>query len=167
MQIIIVVAVALNGVIGYLGKMAWPKIVVDLARFKKLTLGHAVIMGRRTYESIGKPLPGRLNIVLSRNPELRAKLRAQSVRVFDDLDTALRFCRKLGCKKAFIIGGEEVYKEALPKAHVIERSLLYIRPMGDTYFYLPNTGMWVVIKEAFEDPASGIAGRFETRIKIG
>ena len=101
MKIALIVAMAEDGTIGHEGRIPW-HISADLKRFKKLTMGHVVIMGRRTYESIGKPLPGRRNLVLTRNPSFQAPA---GVLTFSSLDAALDFCRRQRESIAFIIGG--------------------------------------------------------------
>ena len=121
-RIYLVAAVAANGVIGRQGRLPW-HLPEDLKHFKRLTLGHPIIMGRRTYESIGKPLPGRRNIVLTRH--------ATGPDQFPDLPSALKSC---GDDIVFIIGGAEVYRAALPAA---DRLLLtHVRHPGggDTKF---------------------------------
>ncbi len=101
MKIALIAAVAEDGTIGHAGKTPW-HLSDDLKRFKRLTLGHPVVMGRKTYESIGKPLPGRRNIVLTRQP---------GPDHFPSLVAALKTC---GDETIFIIGGAEVYRAALP-----------------------------------------------------
>src|SRR5258705_13954760 len=104
MKIALIAAVAEDGTIGNAGKIPW-HISDDLKRFKRLTLGHPVIMGRKTYESISKPLPGRRNIVLTHTATIAG------VECFAGLDAALKSC---GDETVFIIGGAEVYRAALP-----------------------------------------------------
>jgi dihydrofolate reductase len=111
METVIIAAVAKNGVIGDKGRIPW-HLPEDLEHFRRTTTGHAVIMGRKTYESIGKLLPGRLNIVLSKGMKATPD---SPVKVLPSLEEALQHCRQNGCKKAFIIGGGSVYKEALER----------------------------------------------------
>ncbi len=106
MKIALIVAMSENGVIGDKGKIPW-HIREDLQRFKRLTLGHPIIMGRRTYESIGKPLPGRTNIVLTQNPNFAP---SAELLPFASLDAALNHCRAQNAKSVFIIGGSKVYQ---------------------------------------------------------
>ena len=103
----IIVAASRNGAIGLDGRMPW-HLPADLAYFKRTTMGHDVIMGRRTYESIGRPLPGRRNLVLSRH----ADLAIPGCEVFPSLEAAL----EAAADGAFVIGGEAVYREAWPLA---------------------------------------------------
>lgn len=111
MEIIIIAAVEINGGLGLDNKMAW-HCKEDMQFFKEQTTGHAVIMGRKTWESIGsKPLPNRANIVLSRSEYFAASsINAHSI------EAALMLCRKMGVEKAFIIGGAQIYELAYPLA---------------------------------------------------
>ena len=111
MKLSIIVAMAKNRVIGRQNRLPW-HLPEDLKRFKKLTMGQPVIMGRKTYESIGKPLPGRTNIVLSRN----AGFHPPGVVVVREFQDALDHARSLGADEAFVIGGAEMYRLALPLA---------------------------------------------------
>jgi len=108
-RLYLVAAVASNGVIGKDGGMPW-RLPVDLKHFKNLTLGHPVIMGRKTWQSLGKALPGRENIVVTRQPGYEAPGAA----VASSLDAALALCA--GESTAFVIGGGELYAAALPLA---------------------------------------------------
>lgn len=108
-RVYLVAAVAANGVIGEGGKLPW-RIPEDLRHFKSLTLGHPVIMGRKTWESLGRPLPGRENIVVTRT----AGFAAPGAHVAASLDAALALCA--GEPVAFVIGGGEIYAAALPLA---------------------------------------------------
>jgi dihydrofolate reductase len=122
MPVVLIAAIADNGIIGAAGKIPW-HIRDDLQRFKRLTTGHVVIMGRKTYESLGKPLPNRRNIILTRQP---------GPDHFPSLDAALKSCA--GNDTVFIIGGAEVYRQALPIADVLHLTHVHQRPDGDTHF---------------------------------
>jgi dihydrofolate reductase len=129
MKVVIIVAMARNRVIGNAGRIPWHD-SEDLKHFKRITTDHAVIMGRKTYESIGKPLPGRRNIVITRqskieNRESKVEGRAAPagpnapqapLDAAHSLDEALRLCRERSEEKAFIIGGGQIYAQALPFA---------------------------------------------------
>lgn len=130
MRISAIVAMAQNRVIGRQGQLPW-RLPEDLKHFKALTLGHPIIMGRKTYESIGRPLPGRQNIVISR----RANYEAHGVEVADSLEKALTLCQK-GSDEVFIIGGAEIYAAALPRTDRIYLTWIKKEIEGDTYF--PN-----------------------------
>jgi dihydrofolate reductase len=127
MNIAIIAAVSDNGVIGHQGRIPW-HISDDLKRFKRLTLGHAVIMGRKTYQSIGKPLAGRVNVVLTR------QLAIPGVTCFPNLASALSHLRELNMATAFIIGGSEVYREALPLANRLHLTIVHRHVTGDATF---------------------------------
>ena len=109
MRISIIVAVAENGVIGRGGQLPW-KLSADLQRFKRLTMGHTIIMGRRTWESIGRPLPGRQTVVVSRQPNYR--IEAADVAVPTSLERAVKIAGQSGDDEAFIVGGAELYRVA-------------------------------------------------------
>lgn len=120
----IIAAVARNGVIGDQGRIPW-HISSDLQRFKRLTWGHPIIMGRKTYESIGRPLPGRRNLVLTRRPAV------PGVECFSDLAAALETCP---AGLVFIIGGAELYRAALPVADILYLTHVHREVTGDTRF---------------------------------
>ncbi|NKI36501.1 type 3 dihydrofolate reductase [Wenzhouxiangella sp. XN79A] len=126
-SIVLVAALARNRVIGADGAMPW-HLPADLAHFKRVTLGHPVIMGRATFESIGRPLPGRRNIVLSRSGFEAPR----GVECVESLDDALD--RLEPDRSAMVIGGGQVYAEALPRAARMELTLVDARPDGDTLF---------------------------------
>jgi len=138
MKLVLIAALAPDGTIGDAGTIPW-HISDDLRRFKKRTLGHPVIMGRKTWQSLGRPLPGRTNIILTRDATL--PLPAEVVR-FADLATALDYCRDRGDPTAFIIGGAEVYRLALPLAD--ELVLTHVRQpvTGDTKFPAFDRAEW-------------------------
>ncbi len=123
----ILVAVAENGVIGREGRLPW-HLPDDLRRFKRLTTGHAIVMGRRTYESIGRALPGRRSIVLSRD----ARFASPGIEIARSLDAALAACA--GEEEVFVIGGESLFRKALPKADRIYLTRVHDRPAGDVCF---------------------------------
>jgi dihydrofolate reductase len=134
-RVVIIAAVASNGVIGHRNRMPW-HLPEDLRRFRRLTLGHAVIMGRRTFESMGRPLAGRDNIVITRSPDwMRSDCRAAH-----SLEAALAAVREP--QDAFVIGGAQIYALALPIA-----SRLYLTEIerdfeGDTFFPEFDRSRW-------------------------
>lgn len=124
----IIVAWAHRQVIGHEGKLPWHE-AEDLEHFKATTMEHTLIMGRKTFESIGRPLPGRRNIVISRNPEYEAN----GCEVFSSLERALDAAHETdSCP--FVIGGSAVYAEALPLATRIYITVVDRDVPGDTYF---------------------------------
>ena len=125
----ILVARAANGVIGRDGRLPW-HLPSDLRRFRELTTGHAVVMGRKTFESLPaavRPLPERRNIVLTRNPGYAP---GAGVETAGDLASALELCDG----SCFVIGGEQVYAEALPLAERVHCTEVAAEPDGDAYF---------------------------------
>ena len=135
MTINLIVAMAKNRVIGIDNKMPW-HLPADFAWFKKTTLGHPVIMGRKTYESIGKPLPGRRNMVVSRNPEWRA----DGCELFNSLDAALASVPV--DTQAFVIGGASLYAATLPMADRIYLTEVDTTLDGDTFFPALDRSQW-------------------------
>jgi dihydrofolate reductase len=106
----LIAAVAENGVIGKGNKLPW-HLPADLRFFKKTTLGHPIIMGRKNFESIGKILPGRTNIMLTRNANFAE---TENLKIAHSLTEAFEISRETGTEECFVIGGAEIYKEALP-----------------------------------------------------
>lgn len=140
-RIAFVVAVAENGVIGRDGALPW-RLPSDLKRFRTLTLGKPMIMGRKTYESIGRPLDGRDTIVITRATDFSAP----GVHVANSIEQAITLGRALaaerGADEVAVIGGEEVFKLALPHADRIYLTLVRGQPAGDTRFDLPDPASW-------------------------
>lgn len=141
MQISIIVAVSDNGVIGKDNQLIW-RLPDDLKRFKRLTLGHPMIMGRKTYDSIGKPLPGRTSIVISRNPDLAI----EGVLVANSLSEAIEKARLTGTDEAFIIGGGNIYEQSLDMADKIYLTEVHTVIQGDTFFQMPVKELWQEIE---------------------
>lgn len=130
MKISMIAAIAsLNRAIGKNNKLIY-HISEDLKRFKKITSGHIVIMGRKTFESIGKVLPNRINIVITRNPNFYA----ENVIITHSLDEALRLAELKGEKEVFIIGGGQIYEEAIGKADKLYLTIVEGNPDADTFF---------------------------------
>jgi dihydrofolate reductase len=133
----LVAALARGGMIGRNGAMPW-HLPADLRHFKEVTLGHPVIMGRRTFESIGRPLPGRTNLVISRSkPEL-----PEEVLLADSLGAAL--AKVAGGPSVMVIGGGQIYAEALPLAQRLELTLIDAEIEGDTWFPQLCWSQWQV-----------------------
>ena len=126
-KIALVSAVSRNGVIGRNNTLPW-RLPADLARFKQLTLGHPIIMGRKTWDSLGRPLPGRRNIVISR----QAGLQLGGAECFISLQAAIAACA--GVEQVFVIGGGELYQQALPMAAALYITEVQADIEGDTYF---------------------------------
>jgi len=133
----LVAAVADNGVIGADGDIPW-RIPADFAHFKALTLGHVLVMGRATYESIGRPLPGRTTIVLTRDPSWTA----EGVLVAADLASALELAAGID-EQVFVVGGASVYAEALGVADSQVLTEVHLEPAGDTRYPEFDASAWV------------------------
>jgi dihydrofolate reductase len=127
MRVTLVAALGRNGVIGLDNRMPW-HISEDLKRFKGLTMGHPVVMGRKTFESIGKPLPGRKNIVITRSRGFGAP----GCTVVHSMEEALEATD--GAAEVFVIGGAEIYGLALPLADRLELTEVDVAIDGDAYF---------------------------------
>ncbi len=140
-DVVLVVAVAQGGVIGMGGTLPW-HLPADLAHFRRLTLGRPVIMGRATFESIGKPLPQRLNIVLSR----RTGFAPPDVQVVGSLQEAYRLAAAHG-GPAMVIGGAAVYAQALADAGTVELTEVHASVAGDTHFPPLGTDWHEVARE--------------------
>jgi dihydrofolate reductase len=137
----IIAAVARNGVIGADGAMPW-RLSSDLRRFKALTLGHPVVMGRRTFESIGRPLPGRTNIVISRRPDFAPEGAVVVASLEAALEEARRTAAAAGVDTLFVIGGGEIYRAALPHADRLLITHVDAAPEGDTRFPAIEAADW-------------------------
>jgi dihydrofolate reductase len=127
MKISLIAAMAENRVIGSHGQMPW-HLPADLKRFKQITWGAPVLMGRKTFDAIGRPLPGRTNIVISKNKHYAQP----DCLVFNDLETALHYCAD--CQEVFVIGGATLYQALLQKADYLYLTEIKKQFVGDTYF---------------------------------
>ena len=126
-------------VIGQGGRMPW-HLPADLKHFKAVTLGHPVVMGRRTFDSIGRALPGRRNVVISRSkPDL-----PDGVMLAHGLDEALEACA--GAERVMVIGGGEIYAQAMPLADFLELTLIDAAIDGDTHFPYFSLRNWAVLR---------------------
>lgn len=134
-RVTLVVAATDHGVIGKDGGMPW-HLPADLAHFKRVTLGHPIVMGRRTYASIGRALPGRLNVVVTRDRSFTAP----GVTVAHSLDEALAACGD--APEVMVIGGGELYREALPRATRIHLTRIHAAIDGDTHFPALAPAVW-------------------------
>ena len=137
-RVTLVAAVADNGVIGNDGDIPW-RIPADFAHFKALTLGHVLVLGRATYESIGRPLPGRTTIVLTREPGWRG---ADGVLTAGSLDAALGLAAGL-TGEVFVVGGAGVYAAALDRADAQVLTEVHLSPEGDTRYPDFDRSRWI------------------------
>ncbi len=136
-QLNLIVAVANNNVIGLAGKMPW-HLPAELAYFKRTTTGHPIIMGRKTFESIGRPLPARRNIVVTHNHQWRH----DGVEVVHSLADALALVGAADNPAAFVIGGATLYGEALPHADQVYLTAIDADVAGDTFFPALPADAW-------------------------
>jgi dihydrofolate reductase len=154
LRLALVAAVARNGVIGANGRMPW-HLPAELRHFRKLTIGHRVIMGRKTWESLGRPLPGRENVIVSRN----AALLAPGCKLASSLAAALRGCTLPD--PMFCIGGAELYRMALPLADEIRLTEIDADFPGDTVMPPISRTEWrEAAREPVMDAATGIQYAF-------
>ena len=135
------VAISDNGVIGRAGDLPW-HLSADLVRFKKLTMGHTIIMGRKTYESIGRPLPGRNCVVLTRQQGYRQ----DGITVVSNLEEALALSHT--DEELFVIGGAEIYRQVLPIADRLYVTRVHAEVVGDTLFPHFDDGDWKLTEES-------------------
>ena len=157
MNISIIVAMSKNRVIGKDNDMPW-HLSDDLKNFKKVTMGSTIIMGRLTYESIGKPLPKRKNIVLSR------KLKDPNLLVFDNLDNALSTLKDE--REIFIIGGEDIYCQTVNRANKIYLTTINEELEGDKYFPKIKFSNWSIIDSVFYEKNEDNTHSFKSEILI-
>lgn len=143
MKISIIVAVAKNGVIGKAhGEMSW-HVKEEFQHFKKTTFGYPVIMGRKTFETLGKPLKGRLNIIVTRNEAYSISF--PEVVILHSLDEAIEFCRRKKEKQIFIIGGGEIYRQSISVADEMIISVMKFEAEGEVKFPQFNRNLWRVV----------------------
>jgi len=164
MELVLIVARARNGIIGNKGALPW-HLPADLKRFKAMTVGKPVIMGRKTFESIGKPLPGRHNIVLTRD----AGWRADGVTLAPNLAEAIAAAGldpRARAEAIMIIGGAQIYAEALPSATRIELTEIDAEPAGDTMLPAFDPARWrEVAREAHPAAAETPGFAFVTLVR--
>ena len=157
-----IAALAEQHVIGRDNIMPW-HLPADLKHFKAMTLGKPIIMGRKTWDSLGRPLPGRLNLVVSRQPDLQL----EGAETFTDLDSALtraeQWAREQGVDELMLIGGAQLYAQALPRAQRLYLTRIEASPEGDAFFPDYDQAEWQCI-DSQAHPAEGDAPayRFET-----
>jgi len=144
MIISLICAASQNGVIGVDNRLPW-RLPADMKRFKRLTMGHHVLMGRKTYQSIGHPLVGRTNIVISRRPTFQA----EGCLVASSLPQAIALCKN--DDEIFVIGGAAIYQAALPLAHRIYLTVIHHTFEGDTFLFDLDEPTWQELsREDFE-----------------
>ena len=159
MKISIVVAASENLVIGYKNALPW-HISEDLKHFKQITINHSVVMGRKTFESIGKPLKERRNIVISRD----GTLKIEGAEVVNSLDEAIH--RTKNENEIFIIGGEQIYKIAMPIATHMHVTKVYNNIKGDAFFPAFDENEWKILTQKDSETSEGLKFSFIEYEKI-
>lgn len=149
----LVVAYADNRVIGRDNALPW-RLPSDLAHFKRVTMGCPIVMGRNTWESLGRPLPGRPNMVISRNPDFAA----EGASVHASLDTALAACA--GFNRVCVIGGQQVFDLALAIADEVVATEIHADIEGDTFFPALDADIWQEASRQPQAPENGLAFDF-------
>lgn len=137
MLLSLIVAVAQNGIIGRDNQLIW-HLPNDLKQFKRLTTGHPIIMGRKTFDSIGKPLPNRTSIVITRNKEWQH----EGVVVVHSVEEAIAAAQQTQTDEAFVIGGAEIYRKMLPLADKLYLTEVKADFEGDAYFEAISNNEW-------------------------
>ncbi|HLU00100.1 MAG TPA: dihydrofolate reductase [Burkholderiaceae bacterium] len=155
----IVVAYARNRVIGRDNGLPW-RLPGDLAHFKRVTMGSPIIMGRKTWESLGRPLPGRLNVVISRNPNYQA----EGATVCGSLEQAVSACRP--APRVCIIGGEQLFRESLGSIDEIIATEIHADIEGDTFFPELNAQEWEETERLPQPEENGLRYDFVTLRRI-
>lgn len=158
-----IAAVAENGVIGAAGRIPW-RLPSDMAFFKRTTMGKPIIMGRKQFETVGRPLPGRTNIVVSRRPGYQP----DGVIVINDLAAALDHARTMaaaeGAKEAMVIGGGDVYAQAIASAERLYITHVALRPEGDVVFPAIDPAVWSVAAELPVEPSPNDVAAYVVRV---
>jgi dihydrofolate reductase len=142
MRVSFIVAKSTNNVIGVNNQLPW-HLKDDLQNFKKITMGHHILMGRKTFESIGKPLPGRMSLVVSSEP----RPNQDSVLWFPSIFRAIKQAERSGETELFIIGGEKVFRSALSLADRIYLTEVKVELAGDAYFPTLSLKNWKTVSE--------------------
>ena len=144
-----IVAVANNGVIGHDNTLPW-HLPEDLKRFRSLTMGHHIIMGRKTYESLGRLLPGRTTVVVTRNPSYQV----EGALMANSLPQAIALCK--GDVEPFLIGGEQLYKAGLTYATKLYLTQVDITVEGDAFFPALDLTQWTLIAQETKQSENGL-----------
>jgi dihydrofolate reductase len=159
MKIALIVAASQNHVIGLDNQLPW-HLPEDLQYFKAVTMGKPILMGRKTYDSIGRPLPGRVNIVLTRDTNWTA----QGVEVVNNLDAAIaaseKACKAADVDELMIIGGEQIYRKFLPVANKLYLTKVEAEIEGDAYFPVIDSNQWRQVAEKIPEKVGNYSYRF-------
>jgi dihydrofolate reductase len=157
MTVSLIVAMTDGGVIGRDGQLPW-RLSADLRRFKRLTMGHHIIMGRKTFDSIGRLLPGRTTVVITR----QADLAISEAKVVHSLKEALQVTGDDA--EVFIVGGGEIYRQALPMVDRIYQTIVHASVKGDTVFPELDPSQWSIIED--ERHASDERNQYEYSFQV-
>jgi dihydrofolate reductase len=141
MEIVLIVAVADNGVIGADGAIPW-RLKTDMQRLKAMTLGKPIVMGRKTFVSLRRPLPGRTNIVVTRDAHFRSPGAVVTISLADARAVATGDALRRLATEIAVIGGAEIYAQWMPYADRLEITEVHARPAGDTYFAAIDAAVW-------------------------
>jgi dihydrofolate reductase len=163
---IIISAVAKNGVIGRSnGEMPW-HVKEEFQHFKKTTLGFPIIMGRKSFDTLGKPLKGRLNVIITNNRDYKVPF--EEVKIFHGLNETIDYFEGLGEEKIFIIGGGEIYRQAIIFADEMIISIMDFEAEGDVFFPGFNHAVWNIVKKDMGEQFEVIyyARKAETEYKV-
>ncbi len=144
MEIILIAAIGKNRVLGKDNELLW-RLPADFKRFKAITTGNYLLMGRKTFESLGKPLPNRTHLVITRDPNYQVP---EGHYQFTSFEKAFTFCKKLDLDKLFVIGGGEIYTQTLKMADKMLLTEVEASPEGDTFFPEFEKSNW---KETFRE----------------
>jgi dihydrofolate reductase len=143
-RLALIVAAAENGVIGRDNALPW-QLPEDMRYFKRVTMGKPIVMGRNTFESIGKPLPGRTNIVITRNPAFQAAGVSVVSSLAQALDLAMDVAQRDGVKEVVVIGGAEIYRAALPRADRLYLTEVHANIEGDAVLPAIDWNQWLEV----------------------
>jgi dihydrofolate reductase len=148
MRLSIIAALSTNNVIGRDNQVPW-RLSTDMKRYKALTMGHHLLTGRKTYASVGKPLPGRTTVVITRDQSFRD----DGVIVVHNLEDALRVAEEAGDAEPFINGGAEIYRQAMHRADRMYLTRVHTEVQGDTYFPdFDDVGEWTLVDSEHFEP---------------
>ncbi|MBB5073134.1 dihydrofolate reductase [Bartonella callosciuri] len=147
-SVCLIAAVAENGVIGHEGAMPW-RLSTDLQRFKALTFGKPIIMGRKTWDSLGRPLPGRINIVITRNHAFTAESAVITHSLSQACSVAKRVASQNGVDTVFIIGGGEIFQQGLHIADKIFLTEVLASIKGDSFFPVFDKEKWTIVQTQY------------------
>jgi len=156
MLLSIIVAVSENGIIGLDNQLIW-RLPDDLKRFKKLTLGHPMIMGRKTFESIGKPLPGRQSIIVTRDKDFSF----EGTIVVHSVQEAIEVAKKIETEEAFIIGGGDIYRQVQGNCDRLYITEVHTQTQGDTFFQIEKPELWQETERTHHDTDENHAFSFD------